>query len=101
LHVVFRVTNNPQDIDSDTIIETLKADFQKEYFREFKSAMEPILWLEFLIEQLSDSEIIASEIRKIPSTNLESTIIPYPRRFYRLRRREWLKEKITKALHSN
>lgn len=101
LYVVFRVSFNPQVIDSNAIIEKLKSEFQKEYFREAKSAIEPLMWIEFLINQLADSEIIASKIREIPSANLESTIIPYPRKFYRSRRAEWLRNKITTVLHSN
>jgi DNA-binding Lrp family transcriptional regulator len=102
LHVVFRVSYNSQYIDSDAISEQLKSDFQKWYLRDFKSAMEPVLWLEFLVEQLADSEIIASRIRELPSVILESTIIPYPLRFHRSIRTEWLRQEIdTASLHSS
>jgi DNA-binding Lrp family transcriptional regulator len=96
LHIVYRVSYNPQEIESDTISQQLKSNFQTEYLREFKSAIEPVMWLEFLVEQLADSEFIASKIRELPSVNLESTIIPYPRKFYRSRRAEWLQNLISK-----
>jgi DNA-binding Lrp family transcriptional regulator len=101
LHVVYRVNYNPQVIDSDTLIDTIRADFQKEYRQVIKSAIEPVLWLEFFVNHLSDSEVIAARIREIPSIELESTIIPYPRKWYRSRRSEWLREKIAATLHSS
>ncbi|MGD2073240.1 MAG: winged helix-turn-helix transcriptional regulator [Candidatus Thorarchaeota archaeon] len=99
LHIVFRVRYNPQSIDSHSIIEMLQSDFENEYYRVIKSAMEPVIWLEFLIEQLAASELIAARIREIPSAELISTIIPYPLKWHRSRRREWLREKIDATLY--
>ena len=100
LHIVYRVRYNPQVIDSTTIVEQMKSDFQAEYYREFKSAMEPVMWLEFLVDQLNDSAVISARIREIPSVELVSTIIPYPLKFRRLRRKEWLLKEIKTKLHS-
>jgi DNA-binding Lrp family transcriptional regulator len=100
LHLVFRIRYNPQVIDSISLVKKIQSDFQMEYYREFESAMEPVIWLEFLIEQLTDSEAIATRIREIPSVDLVSTIIPYPLKFSRLRRKERLLEEITIKLHS-
>jgi DNA-binding Lrp family transcriptional regulator len=71
-----RVTSGPQ------ICNKLRGAFPNQYFQEIRSATESLMWTDFLVEKMSDSENVTNAIKSIPSARVENTIIPFSGRFF-------------------
>jgi hypothetical protein len=80
--VTFRISWNPQEISHKNIREVFKKTFPNQYFRALHSATEPLMWADFIVEQVRESEKITHAIRSIPSAKVEYTILPFPGKFF-------------------
>ncbi len=74
----FRVTWDPKEINPEQIREKLRNKFPNEFLRAPYSAMEPIMWSDFLLEDSRVSERVLTEFRKLPSVVVRNTILVYP-----------------------
>lgn len=80
--VVFRIRWDPRVTSGEFIRGKLREAFPYQFFQEFHSAIEPLMWTDFLVEKVSESERITHEIKSIPSARVENTILPFPMRFF-------------------
>jgi DNA-binding Lrp family transcriptional regulator len=78
IYVTFRIRWDPSETSATAIRNELTTAFPDEFFLEGHSATEPLMWADFLVEKVSDSEGIAHTIKSIPSVRVENTILPFP-----------------------
>ncbi len=95
--IAYRITWDPKTINPDAIDTHLSEKFPNEYWRSIYSAMEPIMWCDFLVEPVKKSEEIVRELRRIPSVDVRNTILVYPPKKIRHLRREALIKMIENA----
>jgi DNA-binding Lrp family transcriptional regulator len=80
--VVFRIRWDSRVTSGEFIGNRLREAFPHQFFQEYHSAIEPLMWTDFLVEKVSESERITHEIKSIPSARVENTILPFPMRFF-------------------
>jgi DNA-binding Lrp family transcriptional regulator len=80
--ISFRIRWDPKVASGVDICDKLRNAHPNQYFHESRSATEPLMWLDFLVERISDSESITHAIKSIPSVRVESTILPFPAKFF-------------------
>ncbi len=97
MYMAYRVQWDDKSISIDEICRILETRFPSRFLRLSRSALEPIAWIDFLIEHNSVSEIIVQELRKIPSLDLRNTIMVYPPKKTRLVRQIALRKKIEES----
>jgi DNA-binding Lrp family transcriptional regulator len=78
IYVTFRIRWDSGETSAEAIRSQLGTEFPAEFFLEGHSATEPLMWVDFLVEKVSDSERIAHAIKSIPSVRVENTILPFP-----------------------
>jgi DNA-binding Lrp family transcriptional regulator len=95
--VSFRIRWDPRTTTGVYIHDRLQEAFPGQFFQEGRSATEPLMWADFLVERISDSESIAHKIKSIPSARVENTILPYPGRYFPSLTESTLDELLEKA----
>ncbi len=96
-YFAYRIAWDSKKTTPDEIDNTMAEHFPNEYLRSYVSAMEPIMWCDFLIEHPKRSETIVWELRKIPSVDVRNTIVVYPPKKIRHPRQEALRRMIEDA----
>jgi DNA-binding Lrp family transcriptional regulator len=81
--VSFRIRWDPKMTSVGQLYERLQGAFPGQFYQESHSATEPLMWADFLVERVSDSESITHVIKTIPSARVENTILPYPGKYFR------------------
>ncbi|MFW9953980.1 MAG: winged helix-turn-helix transcriptional regulator [Candidatus Thorarchaeota archaeon] len=97
--IAFRLTWDTKAITPEKIRETLQDRYPNEFYNLSYSALEPVMWCDFLLEHIKDAEPITSFFRSMPSVNLRNTIMVYPPKKIRRPRREALRKMIEQAGH--
>ncbi|UCE11214.1 MAG: winged helix-turn-helix transcriptional regulator [Candidatus Thorarchaeota archaeon] len=77
-YLAFRMTWDSKIISPEQIDSIIKKQFPNDYYRSVYSAIEPIIWCDFIVGHARDAETITAKLRKIPSATVENTIIVYP-----------------------
>lgn len=80
--VDLRIRWDPKVTSGEFIRNELQEAFPNQLFHEMHSAIEPVMWADFLIEMVSESERITHKIKSIPSARVENTILPFPMKFF-------------------
>jgi len=93
----FRISWDPKVINPDTIEAKIRSDYPLELWGCIQSAIEPLLWADFLVNHTKEVEPIAASLRSIPSVVIESTILVYPPKKRRMVREIILREMISEA----
>ncbi|MHA1959481.1 MAG: Lrp/AsnC family transcriptional regulator [Candidatus Thorarchaeota archaeon] len=76
--LAFRIRWDSKEIEPERIDSIIKKEFPNQYYRSKFSAMEPLMWIDFMVEHPREAEIIAGTLRGIPSVVIENTIITFP-----------------------
>ena len=95
--VTFRIRWDPKDTSASQIRDTFQQEFPNSFHRANHSATESVMWADFLIDQIRESESIAHIIKVIPSARVENTILPFPGRYFPGLVESTLDEMLTKA----
>ncbi|MHA2423870.1 MAG: Lrp/AsnC family transcriptional regulator [Candidatus Thorarchaeota archaeon] len=95
----FRLTWDPKVITPEKIRAILQEKYPNEFYNLIHSVFEPVMWCDFLLEHIKDSEPIISELRNIPSVDLRNTILVYPPKKQRSIRHQALRKMIEDAGH--
>jgi DNA-binding Lrp family transcriptional regulator len=80
--VSFRIRWDPKMTSGGQVHERLEGAFPSRFLQESHSATEPLMWADFLVERVSDSESITHTIKSIQSARVENTILPYPGKYF-------------------
>ena len=80
--VSFRVKWDETQTQREQIIEKVNEKYPKELVGVYPSSMEPLMWIEFMIDHMRDAEGIADWLTSNTSVMMMATIIPYPRKRY-------------------
>jgi DNA-binding Lrp family transcriptional regulator len=80
--VVFRISWDAKITSGAYICDKFRESLPDKFFKESHSATEPLMWADFLIEKVSDSESITHAIRSIPSVRVQNTVLPFPGKFF-------------------
>ncbi|MFW9849716.1 MAG: Lrp/AsnC family transcriptional regulator, partial [Candidatus Thorarchaeota archaeon] len=76
--IAYRMTWDSKVITPDRIKEILEEKYPNEFYNLSYSALEPVMWCDFLLEHIRDSEPLSSFLRSLPSIDLRNTIMVYP-----------------------
>lgn len=95
--IAFRITWDPKSITPEQIETTLRELFPNDFHRVSYSALEPIMWCYFLLDDNKKSERIITEFRKLPSVVVRNTILVYPPKKTRSIRNQALRKMIEDA----
>ncbi|MFW9920715.1 MAG: winged helix-turn-helix transcriptional regulator [Candidatus Thorarchaeota archaeon] len=96
-YISYRVAWDPKKTNPATIDSILRERFPDAYWTSMYSAMEPLMWCDFLIDHPKKSEEVVRELRKIPSVIVRNTILVYPPKKIRHLRQEALRRMIQGA----
>ncbi|MHA2314342.1 MAG: AsnC family transcriptional regulator [Candidatus Hermodarchaeia archaeon] len=95
--VTFRIIYQPDTINPDKVVKALKEEFSNEFWNEWHSASQNLMWVDFVLDNVRDAEPIAKRIRMLSGVEIDNTIIPYPVRWFSEFRDNRLQEMLTKA----
>jgi len=95
--IAFRITWDSKSITPEQIETTLREMYPNDFHRVSYSALEPIMWCYFLLDDNKTSEQIATEFRKLPSVIVRNTILVYPPKKTRSIRTQALRKMIQEA----
>lgn len=93
----FRINWDPKVIDPERIEAKIRSDYPVKLWGCIHSAIEPLLWADFLVDHAKEAESIAVRLRSIPSVVIESTILVYPPKKKRMVRENILRDLISEA----
>ncbi|MFX0080089.1 MAG: winged helix-turn-helix transcriptional regulator, partial [Candidatus Hermodarchaeota archaeon] len=80
--LTFRIIYQPNTIKPDEVVKPLTEEFSTEFWNEWHSASQNLMWIDFVLENVRDAEPIAKRIRMMPGVEIQNTIVPYSvRRF--------------------
>ena len=96
-YVAFRITWESKHISPEQVEKRLRERFPNEFWRVSYSAIEPIMWCGFLIENSTVSETIRAEFSNIPSVDVRNIILVYPPKKTRSIRHQALRKMIEDA----
>jgi Lrp/AsnC family leucine-responsive transcriptional regulator len=97
--IAYRLNWDAKVITPEEIRQDLEEKYPNEFYNLNYSALEPVLWVDFILEHIRDSEPISSYLRNIPSVDLRNTIMVYPPKHQRSVRREALRKMVEEAGH--
>ncbi len=80
--LTFRIIYQPNTIKPDEVVKPLKEEFGTEFWNEWHSASQNLMWIDFVLENVRDAEPIAKRIRMMPGVEIQNTIVPYPVRWF-------------------
>jgi DNA-binding Lrp family transcriptional regulator len=80
--ITFRIIYQPKIIKPEEVLKLLKEEFSIEFWTEWHSASQSLIWIDFVLDNVRDAEPIAKRIRMMPSVEIENTIAPYPIRWF-------------------
>ena len=95
--ITFRIIYQPKTIKPDEVVKPLKEEFGAEFWNEWHSASQNLMWIDFVLDNVRDAEPIAKRIRMMPSVEIQNTIVPYPIRWFTGYREARLAELIHEA----
>jgi DNA-binding Lrp family transcriptional regulator len=95
--LAFRIQWDPKEIEAEEIDSRIKREFPNEYLWSSFSAVEPLLWSDFMVEHPREAERIAGKLRSIPSLVIDSTLIVFPPKKSRHLREQKLRELLLNA----
>ncbi|MHA1908795.1 MAG: winged helix-turn-helix transcriptional regulator [Candidatus Thorarchaeota archaeon] len=76
--VAFRVQWDSKVISPEQVADFMREKYPNAFWNIIYSALEPIMWCDFVIEHNKTSEEIARDLRNLPSLDLRNTILVYP-----------------------
>ena len=97
--VSFRVKWDETQTGRTKIIEKVKEKYSDELVGVYPSSMEPLMWIEFMIDHIRDAEVISDWLMSNTSVMVMATIIPYPRKRYPCLRDLRLQEILSEINH--
>lgn len=80
--LTFRIIYQPKIIKPDEVVKPLKEEFGSEFWNEWHSASQNLMWIDFVLDNVRDAEPIAKRIRMMPGVEIQNTIVPYPIRWF-------------------
>jgi DNA-binding Lrp family transcriptional regulator len=95
--ITFRIIYQPKTIKPVEVVKPLKEEFSTEFWNEWHSASQNLMWIEFVLDNVRDAEPIAKRIRMMPGVEIQNTIVPYPIRWFTGYREARLAEMLQEA----
>jgi hypothetical protein len=97
--VSFRIKWDEAQTKRNQIIDKIREKYPKKLVAVYPSSMEPLMWIEFMIDHMRDAENIADWLISNTSVMVMATIIPYPRKRYPCLRDMRLQEILAAVKH--